>query len=343
LSREVRAVAEEEQAGAYLRRAGDTLRRWASDLAEVVLNNPSFGASEEARQRLVADFKAVAASLEQLEIPDPSVEGVSALLRKTLMDRFFPWNNASPVRAVLGPELGSHVRDRITRLAAPAGRSDPATAEADLLPLWTERLLADSETRLSSILTAARGLVEAAPHLDPALRDRLLGRLDGIRAGVESGTARAVLSADAAMAAALADLEADDRAGYEARSAGIEAELREWEPRLTTLEDRVRRIQESPLYGGRGAGTLGLVFLILSLTAGFFLSDRLVAVSFIASLALLNTLIWLAFNGISARLTRPYMDTLDHVKALTLSLKTLQDPHHLNLSRITELSHRLRT
>ncbi|MEW6031734.1 MAG: hypothetical protein AB1645_02450 [Bacillota bacterium] len=331
----------------YLRWAVAVIRRWRDELADLLVGNELFETDEDTRREVFGRLDSAAETVAGLAAEEPgalSLEEAAAAVRTAVMERLFPWDRASPpLRPVLGPELTQHVRKRIADITAADPAGSPA-AEQEPASLWAPELLRETRDRLAAGLAQARGLVSAAPYLGEPTRENFVESLDGLSAELaEAGPddARTVLSLDLKLGRAIDLLHEKVLSEHRARLAEVERELDEWGTRLRKLEDRAWAIRENPLYGGRGAGTTGLAFLILSFSAVLFL-DRPAALRIIPSLALLGALVWGLYNLQGTRLQEPYMEAVGKVKGLSIARKSLEDTWEGFAAREKAVRRRLR-
>jgi len=199
---------------------------------------------------------------------------------------------------------------------------------------------------LKSLLEDLRQAVEAAPHLDPQTR-QALGRHvtaveDDLAQAGDGAEGRVLLQGTEEAGEVYAKLKRAVDAGYRTESARLEESLQEWEPKLRKLEEKAWAHKESHLYGGRGAGTLTLLCLILAFFAGLSIGG-VTAVLIVAAAVVLSTVVWCVFNLIlGPDIQKPYMDVLSRTKELWRSRQALDQAYRSHCLQRADLERRLR-
>jgi len=164
------------------------------------------------------------------------------------------------------------------------------------------------------------------------------GLSDDARRELESGLSDPTGSPDALLRA----LSHQARAAYKSRRSELRRKLDRLEPELKELEERAWRHRENPLHGGRGAGTLSLLFLLISFGVAMTLRT-LSAVIFITTLFVLCVVTWCVYNPIIGRqLERPYLKVLAETKALWRAERSLEEEYKTYLRRESEVEDLLR-
>jgi len=173
-----------------------------------------------------------------------------------------------------------------------------------------------------------------AEHLSRALG--ALGALGALDESDSRDLEARVSDSSVAPEARLEALSRHARAVYTKRRSGLRKELDRLEPELKELEEKAWRHREYPLYGGRGAGTLALIFLIVSFAVAMT-TRALPAVMFIVTLFVLCLITWLIYNPVlGRRLQEPYLELLAETKVLWREERALEEAYRAYLRREEE-------
>lgn len=324
---------EAREARQQARRLLSSVQVWRSELAEAL--GPAPG---EPAQRLLAVLDEAATVLD--EAATALDEAATTLIgRRTpeatktaIRDTFFLTDRSSDVVQALGPTLARHVAARMAR--ALEGDTEPVR-------LWTPELLAATTSRVKEIVEFALRAVELAPHLTSEERQTHAAAVTAVGRSLDTSAASPILTADSRLASVVGRFHNEVVARQTAIASTLEPRAQDAQARWRSVEDEAWRHGESPLYGGRGCGTVALTVMGTTLLALILHGQTMGLI--LAVVAAGGVIVWAYVNFVwGPNVAERYGRVTDEAKSLVQTADAFRKNFLVYNAKVGDLKGRIR-